>query len=60
MIVLIPLGGVGQRFKSYGYKKPKALIHVYGNHMGFTALQRIVYLIRRLCCAVEARTAFYI
>ena len=30
MIVLVPLGGIGQRFKDNGYKKPKALINVYG------------------------------
>ena len=30
MIILIPLGGVGQRFKDNGYKKPKALIKVFG------------------------------
>ena len=30
MIVIIPIGGVGQRFKENGYKKPKALINIYG------------------------------
>lgn len=30
MIIIIPIGGVGQRFKDNGYKKPKALINVYG------------------------------
>jgi capsule biosynthesis phosphatase len=30
MIVIIPIGGIGQRFKENGYKKPKALINVYG------------------------------
>ena len=31
MIVIIPLGGVGERFKQNGYKRPKALINLYGS-----------------------------
>lgn len=30
MIIIIPIGGTGQRFKQNGYKKPKALINIYG------------------------------
>ena len=30
MIIIIPIGGIGQRFKEYGYKNPKALINIYG------------------------------
>lgn len=30
MILLIPIGGCGKRFKSNGYKKPKALINIFG------------------------------
>lgn len=30
MIIIIPIGGIGRRFKEYGYKKPKALINIYG------------------------------
>jgi len=30
MIIIIPIGGIGQRFKDNGYKKPKALINIYG------------------------------
>lgn len=30
MIVLIPLGGLGERFKTCGYKNPKPLINVLG------------------------------
>lgn len=30
MIVIIPIGGIGQRFKNHGYTKPKALIKVFG------------------------------
>lgn len=30
MIIIIPLGGIGNRFKKSGYQRPKALINVYG------------------------------
>lgn len=30
MIIIIPIGGIGERFKKHGYKKPKALINIYG------------------------------
>ena len=30
MFVIIPLGGIGDRFKKAGYKYPKALINIYG------------------------------
>lgn len=30
MIIIIPIGGTGERFKEHGYKRPKALIHIYG------------------------------
>tara|TARA_B110000261_G_C13097089_1_gene362458 strand:- start:2889 stop:4796 length:1908 start_codon:yes stop_codon:yes gene_type:complete len=30
MIIIIPIGGIGKRFKDNGYKKPKALINIYG------------------------------
>ena len=30
MIIIIPIGGIGQRFKENGYEKPKALINIYG------------------------------
>lgn len=33
MIVIIPVGGTGQRFRDDGYKKPKALIDVQGRPM---------------------------
>jgi HAD superfamily hydrolase (TIGR01549 family) len=29
MIIIIPIGGIGKRFKENGYKKPKALINIY-------------------------------
>jgi len=30
MIIIIPIGGIGQRFKEHGHTKPKALINIYG------------------------------
>ena len=30
MIIIIPIGGIGQRFRENGYKNPKALINIYG------------------------------
>ena len=33
MIVLIPLGGTGERFKQNGYKTPKAMINLFGKPM---------------------------
>ena len=28
MIIIIPIGGIGKRFKDDGYKRPKALINI--------------------------------
>jgi capsule biosynthesis phosphatase len=33
MIILIPLGGTGERFKDNNYKLPKALINIFGKHI---------------------------
>ena len=33
MIIIIPLGGIGQRFSNYGFKDPKPLINVNGKSM---------------------------
>jgi CTP:phosphocholine cytidylyltransferase-like protein len=30
MIIIIPIGGIGTRFKNNGYKNPKALINIFG------------------------------
>ena len=35
MIVVIPLGGIGSRYKENGYTKPKALIKVFGQPILF-------------------------
>ena len=42
MIVLIPLGGTGERFKKNGYKEPKALINVLGKPILYYLLDSIV------------------
>lgn len=35
MIIIIPLGGIGSRFKENGYTQPKALINVFGKSILF-------------------------
>lgn len=41
MIVLIPLGGTGERFKMLGYRKPKPLINVMGKPIIFWLLDNL-------------------
>jgi len=41
MIVLIPLGGVGERFKKNNYTKPKALINVFGKPILYYLLNNL-------------------
>jgi len=41
MIILIPLGGLGKRFKDLGYKLPKPLINVMGKPIIFWLLDNI-------------------
>tara|TARA_Y100000389_G_scaffold204655_1_gene258611 strand:+ start:1395 stop:3713 length:2319 start_codon:yes stop_codon:yes gene_type:complete len=41
MIILIPLGGIGNRFKEDGYKEPKALIKVNGKEIIYYLLDNI-------------------
>ena len=41
MIILIPLGGTGQRFKKNGYSMPKALIKVDGKEIIFHLLDNL-------------------
>lgn len=50
MIILIPLGGIGSRFKKNGYKVPKALINVFGKSIinylidNLTITNELVYI----------------
>ena len=41
MIIIIPLGGTGQRFKKNGYKDPKALIKVFGKPILYYLLDNL-------------------
>lgn len=41
MIIIIPIGGSGERFKNNGYKKPKALINIFGKPILFYLLDSI-------------------
>lgn len=41
MIILIPLGGIGERFKKNGYKEPKALIKVLGKPILYYLLDNL-------------------
>jgi len=41
MILLIPLGGFGDRFKKEGYKMPKALVSIAGKPIIFYLLESL-------------------
>lgn len=41
MILIIPLGGTGERFKKNGYKNPKALIKVFGKPILYYLLDHL-------------------
>jgi dTDP-glucose pyrophosphorylase len=41
MIVIIPLGGTGERFKKLGYTNPKALIEVEQTPILFHLLDKV-------------------
>ena len=41
MIIIIPLGGLGQRFKEVGYSLPKPLINVFGKPILFWLLDNL-------------------
>lgn len=41
MIIIIPIGGIGQRFKDNGYTEPKALINVVGKNIIFHLLDNL-------------------
>ena len=40
-MILIPIGGVGQRFKDNNYKLPKALINIFGKPIIFYLLDNL-------------------
>ena len=41
MIIIIPLGGLGNRFKNLNYTKPKALINVFDKCILFYLLDNL-------------------
>lgn len=41
MIIIIPLGGTGERFKQNGYKKPKALVNIFGKPILYYLLDNL-------------------
>ena len=41
MIIIIPLGGIGLRFKEHGYRRPKALIRVNGRPLLYYLLDNL-------------------
>ena len=40
-IILIPLGGIGNRFKKNNYRTPKALINIFGRPIIYYLLQNL-------------------
>lgn len=42
MIIIIPIGGIGTRFKNNGYKNPKALINIFGKSIISYLLDNLV------------------
>lgn len=41
MYLLIPLGGLGERFKNLGYNRPKSLVNVFGKEIIFWLLDNL-------------------
>jgi NDP-sugar pyrophosphorylase family protein len=41
MNIIIPLGGLGERFKKEGYIKPKPLINIFGKPMIFHVIDNL-------------------
>ena len=42
MIIIIPLGGIGDRFKQNGYTKPKALVNIAGKPILYYLLESLI------------------
>jgi len=60
MIVIIPLGGLGTRFKSNGYKKPKALINIFGKPILYYLLNNLnLESIEYICIPYNKEYALY-
>lgn len=60
MIVIIPLGGTGERFKKHGYTKPKALIPVFGKPILFHLLDNLsLESVHTICIPYQSEYASY-
>ena len=60
MIIIIPLGGVGERFKKSGYKNPKALIKIFGKPILYYLLDNLnLQDIDFICIPYNNEYSFY-
>lgn len=60
MILIIPLGGIGERFKNNGYRKPKALINIFGKPILFYLLDNLnLSKIKFICIPYNKEYAEY-
>ena len=60
MIIIIPLGGIGDRFKKYGYKNPKALIKIFGKPMLYYLLDNLhLKDVEFICIPYNIEYSFY-
>ena len=60
MIVLIPLGGIGDRFKKNGYKQPKGLIKLFGKPILYYLLDNLnIKNINFVCIPYNKEYSYY-
>ena len=60
MIIIIPLGGIGERFKESGYKTPKALIKIFGKPILYYLLDNLnLHDIDFICIPYNNEYSFY-
>ena len=60
MIIIIPLGGIGDRFKKNGYNKPKALIKIFGKPILYYILDNLnLNNIEFICIPYNIEYSFY-
>jgi capsule biosynthesis phosphatase len=60
MIIIIPLGGIGERFKKNGYNKPKALIKVLGKPILYYLLDNLnLKDVEFVCIPYNIEYSFY-
>ena len=59
MIIIIPIGGSGNRFKQNGYSKPKALINIFGRPIIFWLLDNITTSDTLICIPYNREYTVY-